>query len=780
MYPSVEAALAAFKTVGVKKVLVKSTLGFDALKDMKKTDDFSSGKMIEGVKRAETEDRRAGLRRAPFKLSVINKMKRKKAFAAGKMVCGRCAKHGHESSFCPLPANWKEAKDCGDVVRGEVEEAKYQQFMEMLKKQKGDTRLSDFEGIKLSEQSIAQERKRVETEGAKLNELNPWKEHKEKRNRLRAKLGYWKALGVDPDTLSWIANGVPIRLESEPERHYFPSARRDDLEQKFVEAEVEMHLSDGSFEEVAEEKVKVGNPLTIARNGAGKLRMCIDSRYVNSKMAAPDFKMETLQRVAELIEEGDIMFTTDLKKAYYAVQLDEEAKGLFAFNANNDEKKPRWIAPRVVVFGEAQAPWAFSKVVRKSVIKWARKFGIRVVNYIDDFIWFCKPYQREWMRGVIKWILEIAGWETNEKCDWEGRTSVSFLGIEVDSAKMEFRVGKEKSEKIMARVRKAVKSGKITNGDLQSLVGKIIATKVAVEPASVFTRYLQKEVRQEEEEEALITLGKEALEELKFWEEKWEVCNGRPVVSALGGVVVCGEEIEMNTDAGAIGFGAHMKDGTGTEALFSEKEMVLSSTARELLGVEKSFTALQSKLRGNTVCLRMDSYAAVRNIVKGGGPSDDCCAVVQRIWRWCDENKVRMTVDWVPRGENKKADQLSKTCPTKWRLSQAGWLTLRKCLQNKYKEVRSVSEASHLPQGTTGVIFPDLNSVGQCVNDIVRGKLRGPVVLIHPVWNYQTWWTRLVEHRARGMVVGKWSEACTTGDGGYGKEITWLVGASWL
>ncbi len=779
MYPNVEAAWAAFKTAGNKKVILNRTSGVEASRDMKRDDEpvNINEKMIAELLRAERDDVDEGLKRAPFKLGIINKMKRKKAFAAEKMVCGRCTKHGHESNFCPLQANWKENNSCGEVERGEIDRDQYQTFMNVLKKQdESKTKQSDLEGMKLSEVSIRQEQKRVESEGAKLNEKNPWKECKERRNQLRANLGMWKALGVDANTLSWIANGVPIKLESKPKRYYFPSAKRTDVEQKFVEDEVQMHLLDGSFEEVEEERVLVGNPLTIARNGSGKLRMCIDSRYVNSKMAAPDFRMETLQRVAELIEEGDIMFTTDLKKAYYAVQLDEEARGLFAFNANNEEKKPRWIAPRVVVFGEAQAPWAFSKIVRKSVIKWARKFGIRVVNYIDDFIWLCKPHQKEWMREVIKWILSVSGWETNEKCDWEGKTRVSFLGIEVDSKKMEFVVGKEKSMKIKAQVKQAVLSGKIMNGDLQSLIGRIIATKIAMEPASVFTRYLQKEVLQEEEEGALIVLGKEAMSELKFWEEKWDECNGRPVVNALGGVVVCGKEIHMNTDAGAIGFGAHLKDGTETEALFTEKEMALSSTARELLGVEKSFAALRDKLRGNTVCLKMDSYAAVRNLIKGGGPSSDCCEVVQRLWKWCEENKVRITVEWVARNENKKADELSKTCPTKWRLNQAALTEMKK--YGDYWIVKSVSEVSQLVGDTKGLIFPDLNSIGQCIDDMVRGRVSA--VLIHPVWTYQTWWTRLVERRKKSVYLGKWIDACIADKGGYSKEIPWIVAASWL
>jgi hypothetical protein len=153
------------------------------------------------------------------------------------------------------------------------------------------------------------------------------------------------------------------------------------------------------------------------------------------------------------------------------VQIDENAKGLFAFNAKADASG-RWIAPRVVVFGEAQAPWAFSKIQRKSIVEWARSMGIRVVNYIDDFIWMCKRNELSWVRENVQKILQLLGWETNDKCDWEGRTCVKFLGFEVDSDKMEFRVGNEKGNKIIQVVNQMLKDKVCTNDSLRSLVEK--------------------------------------------------------------------------------------------------------------------------------------------------------------------------------------------------------------------------------------------------------------------------------------------------------------------
>jgi hypothetical protein len=706
------------------------------------------------------------LRKADFNLNILNKLKRKKLFDPEKMSCKSCGKWGHVESFCPVLSNWNVPEE----MKGKKE---YQEFVNVLLSKNQFAQIETKNAVlsSINQQKLNEEVQRVMSEGRKINEMNPYKERKEQREQLRAKLGFWKALGVNTTTLSWILNGVPIRLEREPERVYFTRPPRDKVQQKFVEEEIEMHLKDGSFEVIEKDKVRVGNPLTIASKAGGKMRMCVDSRYVNAFMASPDFKMETLVKVAELIEPDDILFTTDLKKAYYAVQIDENARGLFAFNAKADASG-RWIAPRVVVFGEAQAPWAFSKIQRKSIVEWARSMGIRVVNYIDDFIWMCKRNELPWVRENVQKILQLLGWETNDKCDWEGRTCVKFLGFEVDSDKMEFRVGNEKGNKIIQVVNQMLKDKVCTNDSLRSLVGKIIATKIAMEPAQLFTRALSALISNEQNTETKIKLNKEALDELLFWQEKWFTCNGRPIVTALGGVIVRGKMLEMNADAGAIGFGAHLQDGSEVKEILPLELLHQSSTVRELFGLQKCLSAMTEKLKGNTVCVKLDSLPAVRNIVKGGGPVAECSLIVQNIWKWCEQNKIKLTVEWIPREMNTKADALSKACPSKWNLKEETRL--------KIMEIKNGEEAKivgELEQNKKTWMIPDFNTLSYVINHMISKQIKG--IIIHPVWEAQVWWPRLCEFRYKVVDLGGITDCCNPATL-YTEKVHWQMQASWI
>ena len=118
--------------------------------------------------------------------------------------------------------------------------------------------------------------------GQQLNEGNPWSASKERRDRLRQKLGYWKAMGADNTVLSWIAYGVKLEFASEPEHLTFGNHRSYDMHVDFVDKEHQAHLEDGSFIEVRAEDVLVGNPLQVEQNSKGKLRMCVDLRWPNA------------------------------------------------------------------------------------------------------------------------------------------------------------------------------------------------------------------------------------------------------------------------------------------------------------------------------------------------------------------------------------------------------------------------------------------------------------------------------------------------------------------
>ena len=101
-------------------------------------------------------------------------------------------------------------------------------------------------------------------------------------------------------------------------------------------------------------------------------------------------------------------------------------------------------------------------------------------------------------------------------------------------------------------------------------------------------------------------------------------------------------------------------------------EKLLSSTWRELTAIYFSLKSFKSNLvkKNNEVLLRTDSCASSR-IVKVGSNKNDLQELALSIFQFCESNNIKLSVEWVPREQNERADTLSKFNDTEnWEISK--------------------------------------------------------------------------------------------------------------
>ena len=188
------------------------------------------------------------------------------------VICRYCRKQNHMAWFCPSKPN-----------ENMVAEEKSSSFI---------NRLLDSPQVNITEllkglsprQAIAA----LEAKGEEWNRGNPWLHSNQRRDAVRKRLGFWKALGCKRNVLTWIARGVPYRPQRTPPQHAFRNQRSyiDNIE--FVHSEIRTHLQDGSFKIVERDEAIIINPLQVVTNDRGKHRMCVDlpatsQRYSNAE-----------------------------------------------------------------------------------------------------------------------------------------------------------------------------------------------------------------------------------------------------------------------------------------------------------------------------------------------------------------------------------------------------------------------------------------------------------------------------------------------------------------
>jgi hypothetical protein len=136
----------------------------------------------------------------------------------------------------------------------------------------------------------------------------------------------------------------------------------------------------------------------------------------------------------------------------------------------------------------------------------------------------------------------------------------------------------------------------------------------------------------------------------------------------------------------------------------------------------------------------MDSFAGIRNLIKGGGPKADLSALVKEWFSWCKSNNIRCTYEWIPREENEKADRLSKILTNDWKVN-------RDVVEKELKDCKPYDWIDKMNATSANgklIICPEFNQINNTVNFIIQHRLHA--IVIHPIWQASAWY----------LVVEKW------------------------
>jgi hypothetical protein len=327
---------------------------------------------------------------------------------------------------------------------------------------------------------------KIKARGREWNMNNPWKGSTRIFDRLRAKLGFWKALGASNSVISWLGYGVPMKFVREPKYKAFPNHRMDEGAKAYMEKDIEKHLSSGCFIPAPAGSVKVCNPILIIDQN-GKYRRCDDCRHANANQASPKFKLGSLNKdIPILAKPGDIGVTKDLEKAYYKVPLSKEASRYAAFSWAG-----QFFLSMVMLFGMCQAPFFFTRIC-KPIARLFATLNVPALNYIDDWFWALAAGTEGPIIEFIHELFELLGWSFNKKGEQGER--VTMLGYVIDMVQQKFVIPHEKRVAVVDLLEAhalTVAAGKgVTMDTLQRTMGKVISMSLGERGVKTWCRNL--------------------------------------------------------------------------------------------------------------------------------------------------------------------------------------------------------------------------------------------------------------------------------------------------
>ena len=484
--------------------------------------------------------------------------------------------------------------------------------------------------------------------------------------RLRSCLHEWENIKANEHVLRIVKEGYRLPLKSIPcckEMQNNRSARDNEL---FVSGELENLLSKGCISKVSD-KPHVVNPLTVAYNKADKPRLVLDCRHVNPHLYQFKFKYEDSSVARQMFDKGDQLFSYDLKSAYHHIMIHQDDRTYLGLHWDGT-----YYVFNVLPFGIATAGFIFSKVMREVVKHW-RENQMRVIMYLDDGLGGASTLTEatQVSSRVKSDLIRLGFLIAEDKCHWEPCQSLVWLGLVWDMKEGKLKVTQDRIEKMMKNMDslfyflKRRPSRLISVKHLASVVGQLISTQAVLgNEVRLRTRYAYECILARASWNAMVMVSESAEKEIKFWRENIDTMNAKgSLLSQLTGSEA--SDAKLFCDTSGEGYGGYVTLDDCDQGEFkmfgswNSIEADQSSTWRELEAVNRVVKSSTRFIENKRTDLYTDNKN-VETILKIGSKKPVLHDISMEIKDVCLTHNIELNPKWIPRGQNVKADKLSR------------------------------------------------------------------------------------------------------------------------
>ncbi len=459
---------------------------------------------------------------------------------------------------------------------------------------------------------------------------------------------FWlRNLHVPATVKRWLLEGFRIPFLQEPPPSFLPNYVRAE-NHDFVDSELARLLQTGAIVRVEQRPHNV-SPLTCAPKKNGKLRLCIDMRFVNESVQAPPFKLEDLTTLAPLLNPNDHLATADLSEGYHHLRIHPDHWKHLGL-----EWRGHFYVYTVLPFGLSCAPWAFTKFVRP-LVEYLRMRGLRLVCYIDDFIIAAEPPLARSHVHIFRETMRAAGFVLkDEKCHFEPSTSQTFLGYDIQTAPaVRFCVPADKRRAIRHELKRLLsRDGPVPVRRLAHVAGLCLSVSRAIAPAKLLLRNLYRDIANAPCWSAAVGLSDAARADLRWWIAALDGWNGACPLPRPA-------DLTLSTDASDLGWGAAWDDRTACGS-WTEAMAARPINERESMAVLNALRIWGASWAGKTVCVQCDNATTVAHLNGFGRLNERLDTLARAIHSLAAEHGISLRAVHVAGTTNTSADALSR------------------------------------------------------------------------------------------------------------------------
>jgi ribonuclease HI len=326
-----------------------------------------------------------------------------------------------------------------------------------------------------------------------------------------------------------------------------------------------------------------------------------------------------------------------------------------------------WWCDQFLPFGCRTSPAIFDLFA--SALEWVLQTQLHwqhVLHYLDDFLAvFAAEHaqQAQKFKSDFSQVCSHLGFQLKEEKGEKG-LRIRFLGIEIDTEKMEARLPQEKHEKAIALVDSIRERRSVKFKELDAAIGFLSFASKVVPASRPFLRRLYDALAGAPRTHH-IRISSHVKKDLTWWRTFLPQWNGVRILSNKS------RTIRMWTDAsGKKGIGGYFLEAGETPADIRASTQLFSTTVpqrhkdkhinfKEMYAVWHALQNWTLESTASTVELHCDNEAVVAALTKGSikGPA---IGPLRRIAMLLALHDIDLKCAWIPTTENTLADALSR------------------------------------------------------------------------------------------------------------------------
>ena len=468
--------------------------------------------------------------------------------------------------------------------------------------------------------------------------------------RLRDSMPWWQK-HASSEILSLITAGVTPEWDSPPVLSIAPYRKSVEETSKAREILLDYQKS-GAVKVVDPQTSKFLVPWFVISKVEGdqvKDRLICDCRKINQFLSPRPFRLDHLQNIFPYLRKGQWAAKIDLKDAYFHLPLGEELRPYVHLQVGSEI----WEF-QAACFGLSTLPQKFMSLMRTFEKIW-RKRGIMCYIYLDDILVVgSTPQQVQKDLNFMVDTLVQSGMKINLKKSILSPTQeVQHLGFTLNFKEGALQVAPGKLKTVKKELGKLITKKEISCRKMAAILGVVRSFLVALPFLRAFTDLMVHFVNQHQNfgwdfKNQIPEELRAQIREVKTILETWV---GRPFQTQEK------PQRELHSDSSTHAWaGLDLKSGKFVQEFWRGKAS-LHINVKEL---EAAIATVKSLARPRKkFLLSVDNLVAYTYLTKGGGRKRHFNQIMRPFLKWCLENQIFLSVQWVP-SQEMKADTLSR------------------------------------------------------------------------------------------------------------------------